>query len=364
MSGAELPLIEQAFASNYVAPVGPMLEAFEAEFARTTGHKAALALSSGTAAIHLGLRAIGAGPGDEVWFATLTFIGGVAPACQLGAKPVFFDVDPLTWTLDTDLLESELETAARRGRLPRAVVPTDVFGQSCDLDAIAALCAHYGVTLLVDSAEAMGTRYKDRHAGAGQLAAYSFNGNKIITTSGGGMLCSDDAGLIERARKWSTQARDPAAHYEHSELGYNYRMSNILAAIGRGQLSVLDQRVARRREIFAAYQSGLGDLPGLSFMPEAPYGQCTHWLSVILIDPETFGTDREMIRLALEDENIEARPVWKPMHRQPVFAGARAVGGAVSDGLFERGLCLPSGSQMIRDDQDRVIGKIRALASK
>ena len=363
MSGAELPLIEEAFRSNYIAPVGPMLEAFEAAFAARTGHRHVLALASGTAAVHLGLRALGAGPGDEVWFSTLTFIGGVAPASQLGATPVFLDVDPQTWTMDTGLLEEALDAAAREGRLPRAVVPTDVFGQSCDLDAIDALCRRHGVGLLVDSAEAMGTLYKGRHAGAGALAAYSFNGNKIITTSGGGMLCADDGAPIERARKWSTQARDPAPHYEHSELGYNYRMSNIVAAIGRGQLAVLDQRVAQRRAIFQAYKAGLGDLPGIAFMPEAPYGRCSRWLTVILIDPLAFGANREDVRLALEAENIEARPVWKPMHRQPVFAGARSVGGAVSEALFDKGLCLPSGSQMVRADLDRVIGIVRRTCS-
>lgn len=363
MSGAEQELVAQAFASNYVAPVGPMLEAFEAEFAALTGHRAALALSAGTAAIHLGLRALGVQPNDEVWFATLTFIGGVAPASQMGARPVFVDVDPQTWTMDIDLLDQELANAAKQGTLPRAVVPTDVFGQSCDLDAIAELCDRHGVGLLVDSAEAMGTRYKDRHAGAGHLAAYSFNGNKIITTSGGGMLCSDDVDLIAKARKWSTQAREPAAHYEHVELGYNYRMSNILAAIGRGQLSVLADRVERRRAIFETYRSGLVDLPGLSFMPEASYGKGTRWLTVMLIDPDQFGVDRETIRLALEDQNIEARPVWKPMHCQPVFAQARAIGGNVAESLFDTGLCLPSGSQMTDADQDRVITAIRALAA-
>ncbi len=361
MSGAEQERVAEAFASNYVAPVGPMIAAFEAEFAALTGHRAALALSAGTAAIHLGLRGLGVEPGDEVWFATLTFIGGVAPASQLGARPVFFDVDPTTWTMDVGLLDDALTQAAKGGRLPKAVVPTDVFGQSCDLDAIAALCDRHGVGLLIDSAEAMGTLYKDRHAGAGRLAAYSFNGNKIITTSGGGMLCGDDVELIERARKWSTQAREPAAHYEHTELGYNYRMSNILAAIGRGQLSVLQDRVDRRRAIFDTYKAGLGDLPGLSFMPEASYGRATRWLTVMLVEASEFGADRETIRLALEDENIEARPVWKPMHCQPVFADARQIGGSVAEDLFERGLCLPSGSQMSPDDQERVIAKIRSL---
>ncbi|MEM1398284.1 MAG: aminotransferase class I/II-fold pyridoxal phosphate-dependent enzyme [Pseudomonadota bacterium] len=362
MSGDEERLIAEVFASNYIAPVGPMIEAFEADFRTLTSHRAAVALSSGTAAIHLGLRGLGVRPGDEVWFATLTFIGGVSPAIQLGADPVFFDVDPKTWTFDLGLLEAELAKAATAKRLPRAVVPTDVFGQSCDLDGIAELCARYGVGLLVDSAEAMGTLYKGRHAGAGHLAAYSFNGNKIITTSGGGMLCGQDESLIAKARHWSTQARDPAAHYEHSELGYNYRMSNVLAAIGRAQLAALPERVERRRAIFDAYRAGLSDLPGISFMPEADYGRSTRWLTVMLIDAEQFGTDREGIRLALEEGNMEARPVWKPMHQQPVFATARRVGGAVAEGLFDRGLCLPSGTAMTDHDQDRVISAIRGLA--
>ena len=361
MSGRELALIEEAFASNYVAPLGPMVDAFEREFAAYTGIPHALALASGTAALHLALRGVGVGPGDGVIAATLTFIGNVAPVAYLGAEPVFLDVDPATWTLDVALLAGELERAAARGRLPKAVVPTDLYGQSSDLDAILEVCTPHGVPVIADTAEAMGARYKGRMAGVGAAAAaFSFNGNKIITTSGGGMLASHDPDLIAEARFLSQQARDPAPHYQHSTVGYNYRLSNILAAIGRAQLAVVEERVRQRRAIFAAYRERLGHLPGLTFMPEAAYGRSNRWLSVILIDPEAFGRDRERVRLALEAENIEARPVWKPMHLQPVFRNARRVGGAVSERLFERGLCLPSGTQMDEEDLARVAAAVAA----
>ena len=361
MSGRELALIEEVFASNYIAPLGPMVDAFEREFAAYTGIPHALALSSGTAAIHLALRGLGVGPGDGVIAATLTFIGNVAPATYLGAEPVFLDVDPATWTLDVALLAEELGRAAARGRLPKAVLPTDLYGQSADLDAILEACAPYGVPVVADAAEALGARYKGRMAGAGAAAtAFSFNGNKVITTSGGGMLASHDPELIAEARFLAQQARDPAPHYQHSTIGYNYRLSNILAAIGRAQLAVVEERVQRRREIFAFYRERLGHLPGLAFMPEAAYGRSSRWLSVVLIDPEAFGCDREAVRLALEAEDIEARPVWKPMHLQPVFRNARRVGGAVAEGLFARGLCLPSSSNLSDADQARVIESVRA----
>ncbi len=363
LEGHELQLVGQAFASNYIAPVGPMLDAFEAEFAEATGFGHAVAVSSGTAAMHLALRLLGVGPGDEVLVSTLTFIGSVTPVVFQGASPVFIDADRETWNMDPDLLTEELEACRRRGRLPRAVVPTDLYGQSCDLDRILEVCAPYGVPVVTDSAEAVGARYKGRHAGKGARAAvFSFNGNKIITTSGGGMLASDDGELIERARFLSQQARDPAPHYEHSEIGYNYRMSNILAAIGRGQLRILGRRIEQKRRIFEFYREALGDLPGLEFMPEAGYGQCTRWLSVVLISPGEFGADREAVRLALEAEDIESRPVWKPMHLQPVFAGCRARGGAVSEDLFRRGLCLPSGTATAPKDLERVAGVIRSMA--
>ena len=363
LAGTEQMLVEQAFASNYVAPVGPMLEAFEREFSTYVGIPNALALVSGTAAIHLALRCLGVGPGDVVWASTLTFIGSVAPIVHQGAVPVFFDADPATWTLDAELLQHALIDAARDGRLPRAVLPTDLYGQSCDLDALRTACDPYDIPVIVDAAEAMGARYRGRHAGSGaRVAAFSFNGNKIMTTSGGGMLTSDDENLIAEARRLSQQARDPVPHYEHSTVGYNYRMSNILAAIGRGQLAVLDERVERRRAIFAAYRERLGDLPGISFMPEADYGRGNRWLTVVIFDPVAFGTTPEDVRLALEEKNIEARPVWKPMHLQPIFRRAAKAGGAVAERLFKTGLCLPSGTQMTDADIDRVADVIRETA--
>ncbi|MFU8857679.1 MAG: DegT/DnrJ/EryC1/StrS family aminotransferase, partial [Deferrisomatales bacterium] len=298
--------------------------------------------------------------GDEVITSTLTFIGSVTPATFQGAEPVFVDADRATWNLDPSLLAEELDACRRRGRLPKTVVPTDLYGQCCDLDRILEVCAPYGIPVVTDSAEAVGATYKGRHAGVGARAAvFSFNGNKIITTSGGGMLCSDDGALIEKARFLSQQARDPASHYEHSTIGYNYRLSNVLAAIGRGQLRALEDRVRRKREIFAFYRESLGDLPGIELMPEAPYGRCTRWLTVLTIDPEAFGADREAVRKALEAKNIEARPVWKPMHLQPVFSGCRVAGGAVSEELFARGLCLPSGTAMTDADLERVVETVR-----
>jgi len=363
MSGRELDYVREAFASNYVAPAGPMLEAFEASLAAYTGIPHVVAVSSGTAAIHLALKALALTRGDEIWASTLTFIGSVGPAIQEGLVPVFLDADPQSWTMDTALLAEELRKAAKSGRLPKAVIPTDIYGQSCDLDRIVALCDEHGVPVICDSAEAMGARYKDRHAGEGGFATvFSFNGNKIITTSGGGALASRDAKVIEHARYLATQARAPVVHYEHSDVGFNYRMSNICAAIGLGQLEVLDQRVARRRRIFDLYRERLHDLPGLSFMPEAGYGRSTRWLTVILIDQTQFGASRETVRLQLEAVNIESRPVWKPMHMQPVFRQARHVGGKIAEELFEKGLCLPSGSQMSDDQIDRVAETIRGAA--
>lgn len=365
MSGRELLLIQEAFASNYVAPVGPMVDALEREFAERIDVSGATAVASGTAALHLVLRLLGVGAGDEVWTSSLTFIGGVSPICQLGAQPVFFDVSPATWTIDTALLAEEMRSAARRGRLPKVVVPTDLYGQSCDIDAILEICASYDVPVVTDSAEALGATYKGRPVGsAGAAAVFSLNGNKIITSSGGGVIVSGDPALTDQARFLAQQARDPAPHYEHTTLGYNYRLSNICAAIARGQLAVLDDRVEARRSVFERYHTGLGDLPGIDFMPEAGYGRCTRWLTVMLIDATRFGAFPEGIRCALESANIEARPVWKPMHMQPVFAQARRVGGAISEDCFARGLCLPSGSAFDPRDQQRVIDIISDMSAK
>ena len=360
MGGREQEFVRQAFASNYIAPLGPMVDAFEKEFSAYTGIPHCVALSSGTAATHLALRHLGVGPGDEVWASTLTFIGSVTPVTFQGAAPVFVDCDEASWNMDPDLLEQALAEAAGRGKLPKAVIPTDLYGQSCDLPRIRAICDRRGIPVICDSAEAMGARIESRHAGFDAWAAvYSFNGNKIITTSGGGMLAAHDKELIDHARKLSQQARDPAPWYEHTEIGFNYRMSNILAAIGRGQLEVLEDRVRRRREIFAGYRARLGDLPGISFMPEPAGSRSNRWLTVALIEPAVFGADPHAVREALEAENIEARPVWKPMHLQPVFKTARVVGGSVSERLFAQGLCLPSGTAMTDADLDRVCGIVR-----
>lgn len=379
MSGEEMRFVQEAFQSNYIAPLGPQVDVFEKEFTEKIGIPYAVALSSGTAAMHLALHQIGVRDGDEVIASTLTFIGSVSPVTFLGGKPVFIDADYATWNMNPDLLAEEINSYDKRGRLPKAVIPTDLYGQCADLDRILEICTPYEIPVIVDAAESLGATYKGRSAGVGAKAAvFSFNGNKIITTSGGGMLASDDKEFIDYARNLSQQAREDFPHYEHTEIGYNYRMSNILAAIGRGQLKVLDERVKRKREIFDYYREALEDLPGIEFMPEPEWSISNRWLIVILITPEEFGADREEVRLALEAKNIEARPVWKPMHMQPVFnpqiasrKGAKAqnniekktypcrvVGGAVAEDLFERGLCLPSGTAMTEGDLERVIDTI------
>ncbi len=375
----EIEYVLKAFESNYIAPLGPMVDAFEKAYSDYIGIPDVVALSSGTAAMHLAMRNIGVGSGDEVFTSTLTFIGGVSPIVFQGARPVFIDADPETWNLDPELLEDELLRCSRRGHLPKAVVPTDLYGQCADMDRITSICNQYGIPVISDSAEAVGAMYKGKQAGTRSKAAiYSFNGNKIMTTSGGGMLASDDAEFIEKARFLSQQARDAAPHYEHSTIGYNYRMSNILAAIGLGQLETLDIKIVRKKEIFEYYRSALSDVPGITFMPEAEYGHPNYWLTVILIDPEYFGACSEEVRLALEIENIESRPIWKPMHLQPAFIvdvemdmihpghsldgryPARAIGGRVAEFLFENGLCLPSGTAMTEADLDRVIDTVIA----
>jgi pyridoxal phosphate-dependent aminotransferase EpsN len=360
MSGRELDLVQEAFSSNWIAPLGPHVDAFEREMAAYIGVGHAAALSSGTAGLHLALILAGVSDGDEVICSSFTFSASANAVMYQRARPVFVDSDGASWNLDPALLEEELEACSQRGRMPKAVICVDLYGQSADYGRIEPLCERYGVTLIEDAAEALGATCNGQKAGHfGKMAALSFNGNKIITTSGGGLLLSDDEGLIKRARFLATQARDPAPHYQHSTVGYNYRMSNIVAAIGRGQLTVLDQRVETRRRIFDAYVRELGDLPGLSFMPEAPYGRCNRWLTCIVVEPEAFGATREDIRLALEAENIESRPLWKPMHLQPVFKGCRMVGGEVSEALFEKGLCLPSGSNLTHEDQARVAEIVR-----
>ncbi|MBZ4373698.1 aminotransferase class I/II-fold pyridoxal phosphate-dependent enzyme [Corallococcus sp. AS-1-6] len=354
--------VDDAFASNWIAPLGPHVDAFQEEFARCVGTPHALALSSGTAALHLALQLVGVGPGDDVLVSTLTFSASVNPIRYLGASPVFIDSERTSWNMDPALLEEELAMRARLGRLPRAVVVVHLYGQSADLEPLMAACDRYGVPVVEDAAEALGSTYKGRAPGTvGRVGIYSFNGNKILTTSGGGMLVSADGELVRHALKLATQARDAAPHYQHSEIGYNYRMSNVLAAIGRGQLHVLEDRVAARRANHAFYAEAFRDLPGIDFMPEAPWGRHTRWLTTLTIDPEAFGADREAVRTALEREDIEARPVWKPMHLQPVFAGFARRRGSVAEDLFRHGLCLPSGSNLTRRELERVVEVVRAV---
>ncbi len=362
IGAAERRYVEEAFATNWVAPVGPHLEAFEAEMCAASGLAAAVCLSSGTAALHLATRLVGVRAGDEVFCPTFTFVASANPILYQGATPVFIDSEPHSWNLDPALLAEALAERGRRGRLPRAVIVTDIYGQCARWDEIQAVLAPYGVPVIEDAAEAAGATYRGRWAGGfGQLGIFSFNGNKIINTSGGGMLVSDDVALIEHARKLATQARDPAPHYEHSELGYNYRLSNVLAGIGRGQLQSLAARIGRRREIFAIYQRELGGLPGVEFMPEPPAGRSNRWLTCLTIDPVEAGTNRDAVLRALAADNIEGRPLWKPLHCQPLFRSTTVYGGAVAERLFATGLSLPSGSAMSDDDLGRVITAVRSV---
>jgi len=366
MSGREEQLVAEAFASNFVAPLGPQLDAFEASVRDYLGADVhCVGLSSGSAALHLALRIAGVGPGDEVWISSMTFAGGIFPVNYLSATPRFFDLDPKTWTVDTTLLAEELAKAAAENRLPKAIVPTDLYGQSADLDTLESLAAQYGVRLIVDSAESLGASCQNgRKAGTGGDAAIlSFNGNKIITTSGGGMLVTKHKTWADEARFLATQARDPAPHYEHSTFGYNYRLSNICAAIGLGQMEVLDARVGRRREIFARYKAALA-CSGIAFMPEPEGMHSTRWLTALTIDPTETGVTREDIRLMLLEHEIESRPLWKPMHMQPLYAGAPYHGNGFDERLFANGLCLPSGSDMTDEQQDEVIERVSALLDK
>ena len=362
----ETAFVEDAFRTNWIAPLGPHVDGFERELAAYAGVGHAAALSSGTAAIHLGLLLLDVRPGDTVFCSSLTFVGSCNPILYCGARPVFIDSEPGSWNMSPQALERAFEWAARDNRLPRCVVVVNLYGQSADIDALRPVCDRYGVPLLEDAAESLGARYKGKASGSfGRLAIYSFNGNKIITTSGGGMLVADDADLVARARKLSTQAREPAAHYEHTEVGFNYRMSNVLAGIGRGQLRVLDQRVARRRAVFETYRAALADLDEVQWMPEPPGMHSTRWLTCFTLPGGEARRDR--VLRSLERHSIEARPVWKPMHLQPLFQGApyfaHAAGQDVSAQLFETGICLPSGSNMSQEQQVRVIEQLRrALA--
>ena len=355
VGAAERELLLQAFDSGWIAPLGPHVDAFERETADYVGVGHAAALNSGTAALHLALRVLGVPEGAAVLTSTLTFAATANAITYVGARPVFIDSAPDTWNMDPALLAEELHARVRAGDRPAAVITVDLYGQCPDYDPIRATCAEYGIPVVEDAAEALGADYQGRRAGSlGDVAILSFNGNKIITTSGGGMLLSDREDLVQRARFLATQARDPAPHYQHSTVGFNYRLSNLLAAVGRAQLAGLERRVERRRAINRRYRDQLEGTPGIRFMPEAPFGRSTCWLTCLTVDPAAFGADRETIRLALEAQNIECRPVWKPMHLQPVFAHCPSRLTGVADDLFERGLCLPSGSTLTDRQLDRI----------
>ena len=360
MGDLEQKFVREAFDTNWVAPIGPNVNAFEREFSSVVGSQYSAALSSGTAALHLALKLVGVEPGDEVFCSTFTFIASASPITYLGAKPVFIDSDRYSWNMDPNILAEALAQKDKLGKLPKAVVLVHLYGQCADIEPILELCDRYSIPLIEDAAEALGATYKNTSPGIwGRAGIFSFNGNKIITTSGGGMLVSDDEDLIKQARFLATQARDPEPHYEHTQIGFNYRLSNICAGIGLGQLAVLEDRVAARCRNFEVYKSALKDLPGVEFMPEPDYGKSTHWLSCVTFDSEQAGIDREKIRLALAEQNIETRPLWKPMHLQPVFSDSECFNAGVSEELFQKGLCLPSGSNLTEEDLNRVITEIK-----
>lgn len=366
MGEEERELVVEAFDTNWIAPVGPHVDSFERELAELVGVGGAVALSSGTAAIHLALRLLDVGPGDTVFCSSLTFVASCNPILYQGAAPVFIDSEPLSWNMSPDALERALRDAERQGRPPKAVICVNIYGQSADYDAIGRICAAHGVPLIEDAAESLGATCRGKASGTfARFGIYSFNGNKIITTSGGGALVSDDLEALDRARWLATQGRDPAAHYQHSEMAYNYRLSNVLAGIGRGQLRLLPERVEQRRAIFERYRNGLHDVPGIGWMPEPNWSRSNRWLSVCTFDPDAIGLHPYTIMRRLQQHEIETRPVWKPMHMQPLFQDAPYYAHdeqqSVSDRLFLTGLCLPSGTGMSEADQDRVIAALRQV---
>lgn len=343
LTGRESELIEEALASNYVAPAGPMIDRFENDLSKCTGFTNVTALSSGTAAIHLALRLAGVAAGDTVWSSTLTFIGGVSPILYLGAQPIFFDVNKYG-LFDLDLMEEKLSSANQQNQLPKAIIVTDLYGIPCDIERCRELCDRYGITLVSDAAESLGSLINKRQSGyAAHFAAFSFNGNKIVTTSGGGALAANDPNIMSEALKLATQAREPAAHYEHHTYGYNYRLSNISAAIGVAQLENLDHRVSRKRQIARLYQKLFDAYEQLTLLPEPDASRSNRWLSVFFVDPEKTRTLPTEIIQALAANNIESRPVWKPMHMQKLFQESEYIGGQISEMMFKQGLCLPSG---------------------
>lgn len=362
MSGEELKLLTEAFESNWIAPLGPFVDSFERSISEFTGIPHVAALSSGTAGLHLALLLAGVGRGDQVLVSDMTFIASASPIVQLGAEPIFIDSEMESWNLDPALIGEEVERLVRAGRPPKAVVVVHLNGQCADMDPILEICQRHSVTVIEDAAESIGARYKGRSSGSlGDSAVFSFNGNKIITTSGGGALASSNKGTIDKARYLSTQARQPEVHYEHVELGFNYRLSNLLAAVGVGQMQILPQRIDQRRTVFDRYNDLLGDVDGIRFQPEPEWSFSNRWLTCILVDKAKFGASWMDIYKALAAQNIESRPLWKPMHMQPVFKGCRIVGGKVSAEIFDQGLMLPSGSGLTQSEQERIAGIIKSV---
>ncbi len=360
----ERRFVQEAFEENWVSTVGRHLNDLEAEFSTYTGLPS-VAVATGTAGIHLGLKLLGVRDGDEVVSPTLTFAGGCNPILYERARPVFIDSERQSWNLDPNLLEQFLRRRASQGALPRAVIVAHLFGQCADMDPLLEICGRFEVPLLEDAAEALGASYKGRVPGTlAKVGVYSLNGNKIITGSTGGILVAQDELMVEKARYWATQARDPGADYRHSELGYNYRMSNIVAAIARGQMKVLEERVEQRRAVAFHYREAFAELPGIELMPQAEYGKHTNWLSCFLVDEERFGATRDTIVSTLDAANIEARPVWKPMHTQKLYRDAEVVGGAVAEELNRRGICLPSSSSLSEEEQAFVIERVRACCPR
>lgn len=357
--GYEMQYVQEAFDTNWVAPIGPNVNEFEKELAAKVGSKHAAAMASGTSAIHLALKAAGVGEGDVVFCSTLTFSATANPIIYQNATPVFIDSDYETWNMDPIALEAAFE---KYGDKVKAVLVVHLYGLSADMDKIMEICSKYNVTVIEDAAESLGSYYKGKHTGTlGKFGIFSFNGNKIITTSGGGMLVSDDEERIIKARFWSAQSRDAGRHYQHSEIGFNYRMSNIVAGIGRGQLKVLDQRVAKKKYIFKFYKRELGSLEGVDFMPINDWNEPNYWLSVMTLNGSVRPLD---VMELLEVENIESRPVWKPMHMQPFFAEYDYIGSDVSEKLFENGMCLPSDTKMTDENLKRVCSIIKGLWPK
>jgi dTDP-4-amino-4,6-dideoxygalactose transaminase len=366
----EREFVESAFSTNWIAPLGPNVDAFEREFADHVGASYAAAVSSGTAALHLALCLLGVSRGDTVFCSTLTFIASANPILYQGAIPVFIDSEPTTWNMSADALARALAESAAKGRLPKAIVVVNLYGQSADMDSLTAVADRYSVPVIEDAAESLGATYRGRASGvSGRIGVFSFNGNKIITTSGGGMMVSTDEALMRRARFLATQARDPvpSPYYQHTEMGFNYRLSNVLAGIGRGQLKVLEDRVTARRAVFERYRNGLADRPAISWMPEADFGRSTRWLSVCLLDEHQCGLVPAGLIRKLEEERIEARHVWKPLHLQPLFRGceyySHTLDNSVSDGLYSRGVCLPSGSNLTCEQQARIVRALRAAVN-